>query len=266
MTDNVVGDPGLILIVQDDAAAAGELQTLFARAGYDTRWCASAAVALSSFHENKPDLVVMEVDLIGGSGLEICRDLRRESDVPVILMSAQATTDDIVAGFHSGADDFLGEPFAGEELLVRVQARLRRRRHGVQTRHTVIIDDLEVDIDAQQVHRGDHTLAVTPIEFQLLTTLAQQPGHVFSREELLRQVWGNTHSGDQRLVTVHIQRLRAKIESDPNRPRIVTTVRGIGYRLGHGAEMSWVPAPGDSTVPQALSDAALSRGSFLPSA
>lgn len=243
MTDIEVGGPGLVLIVQDDAERADELHDLLSELGFATRWCASASIALKSFHETRPDLVVMEVGLAGRSGLDVCREIRRESDVPIILVSTGSATEDIVEGFRAGADDYIVEPFAGAELLVRVQARMRRRRNGIQARHTVMVDDLEVDVDNRQVRRHREPINVTPTEFKLLVTLVERPGHVFSREELLAEVWGYGYAGDERVVTVHVQRLRAKIEADPDRPRIVTTVRGLGYRLGHTTDVRWIPEP-----------------------
>ncbi|MCL4167698.1 UNVERIFIED_CONTAM: hypothetical protein GTU68_002118 [Idotea baltica] len=160
--------------------------------------------------------------LPGIDGFEVCRSIRRASDVPIIMVTARADTHDVVAGLEAGADDYLTKPFAPKELSARIRAMLRRARST---------EPVEISADEGLVLKGGEELHLTKTEFKLLVELASQPGKVFSREVLLERVWGYDYFGDGRLVDVHVRRLRTKVESDPASPRYVVTSRGLGYKL-----------------------------------
>lgn len=168
--------------------------------------------------------------LPGASGIQICSAIREESGVPIIMLTARGETEDVVRGLEAGADDYIVKPFNPQELVARIRARLRPAG-GDETTH-LRVGDLLIDVEGHEVRRGDTVISLTPLEFQLLVALASKPQQVFSREMLLEQVWGYQYKADTRLVNVHVQRLRAKVELDPDNPRVVTTVRGVGYRAG----------------------------------
>src|SRR4029078_7376269 len=183
------------------------------------------------FHLSVPDVVLIDIMLPGMDGFELCRTLRKTSDVPIVMVTARNDTHDVVAGLEEGADDYLTKPFAPKELSARIRALLRRIRPSGTAHARLIFGDLEIIPDEGQVLRAGQELHVTKTEFRLLCELAQNPGRVFSRESLLDKVWGYDYFGDGRLVDVHIRRLRTKVEADPANPRHVVTVRGLGYRL-----------------------------------
>jgi len=219
---------GKILVIDDDASLAEMLQIVLRQEGFATAWCARGDQAMGAFHTEKPDLVLLDLMLPGRGGVDICRDIRAESGVPIVMLTAKSDTADVVKGLEAGADDYIAKPFAPRELVARVRTRLRRLTAvDIQT---LKIGDLTIAVESHQVFRDGVNVNVTPLEFDLLLALARQPKHVFTREQLLRQVWGYQNPADTRLVNVHIQRLRAKIEADPDNPEIVVTVRGVGYR------------------------------------
>jgi two-component system response regulator MtrA len=164
----------------------------------------------------------------------VCRQIRAESGVPIVMLTARRDTVDVVRGLESGADDYVVKPFKPKELVARVRARLRSQDAGVPEALTVGPDDdpVTIDVPGHRVARGDEVLQLTPLEFDLLVALARRPGTVFTREVLLEQVWNYRHAADTRLVNVHVQRLRAKVERDAERPQVVVTVRGVGYKAG----------------------------------
>lgn len=223
-----------ILVVDDDASLAEMIGIMLESESYTPTLCHDGAKALDAFHEVNPDLVLLDLMLPGLDGVEICRLIRSESDVPIIMLTARTDTQDVVAGLEAGADDYVTKPFKSKELLARVRTRLRRTSDGGNAEH-VRAGDLDIDVAGHQVRRGEVEIGLTPLEFDLLVTLARTPWKVFTREELLEQVWGYQHAADTRLVNVHVQRLRAKIEHDPEHPAIVVTVRGVGYRAGEPA-------------------------------
>ena len=223
-----------ILVVDDDASLAEMIGIMLESESYTPTLCHDGAKALDAFHEVNPDLVLLDLMLPGLDGVEICRLIRSESDVPIIMLTARTDTQDVVAGLEAGADDYVTKPFKSKELLARVRTRLRRTSDNGGAEH-VRAGDLDIDVAGHQVRRGDIEIGLTPLEFDLLVTLARTPWKVFTREELLEQVWGYQHAADTRLVNVHVQRLRAKIEHDPEHPAIVVTVRGVGYRAGDPA-------------------------------
>jgi two-component system response regulator MtrA len=164
------------------------------------------------------------------SGIDVCRAIRTESGVPIVMLTAKSDTVDIVLGLESGADDYVVKPFKPKELVARVRARLRR--NDDEPVESLAIGDLTIDVSGHSVSRSGALIGLTPLEFDLLLALARKPRQVFTREVLLEQVWGYRHAADTRLVNVHVQRLRSKIERDPENPRIVLTVRGVGYKAG----------------------------------
>ncbi len=221
-----------ILVVDDDVALAEMIGIVLQ--GFDVVFCADGSQALAQFQESHPDLVLLDVMLPGMDGFDVCRAIRRISDAPIVMLTARSDTSDVVTGLEAGADDYVPKPFKPKELVARVRARLRGREDA-QVDEGLTLQDLSIDVAGHVVKRGGHVIALTPLEFDLLVTLARAPWKVFSREELLEQVWGYRHAADTRLVNVHVQRLRSKIERDPERPELVVTVRGVGYRAGAGA-------------------------------
>ncbi|MDQ3738124.1 MAG: response regulator transcription factor [Actinomycetota bacterium] len=191
----------------------------------------SGEQAVELFERHPPDVVLIDIMLPGIDGFELCRTLRRSSDVPIIMVTARNDTHDVVAGLEAGADDYLTKPFAPKELSARIRAMLRRIRPSSPAHARLTFGDLELIPEEGQVLRGGEDVHLTKTEFRLLCELAENPGKVFSRETLLDRVWGYDYFGDGRLVDVHVRRLRTKIEADPARPRHVVTVRGLGYRL-----------------------------------
>lgn len=183
------------------------------------------------FREANPNLVLLDLMLPGRDGVSLCREMRAGSGVPIVMLTAKSDTTDVVAGLEAGADDYVVKPFKAKELVARIRTRLRRSTPEPDE-NQLRIGDLRIDVPAHTVKRGEEEISLTPLEFDLLLALARRPRQVFSRETLLEQVWGYRHAADTRLVNVHVQRLRSKIEEDPERPRIVVTVRGIGYKAG----------------------------------
>lgn len=219
-----------ILVVDDDPALAEMLTIVLRGEGFDSAVVRDGSRALEAFREVKPDLVLLDLMLPGLSGLDVCKQIRAESGVPIIMLTAKTDTVDVVLGLESGADDYVMKPFKPKELTARVRARLRRG--DVVTSERLRVADVEIDVPGHQVTRGGAPITLTPLEFDLLVALARKPRQVFTREVLLEQVWGYRHAADTRLVNVHVQRLRSKIEKDPEHPEVVLTVRGVGYRAG----------------------------------
>jgi two-component system response regulator MtrA len=221
---------GRVLVVDDDPALAEMLGIVLRTEGFEPSFVADGDRALAAFRATKPDLVLLDLMLPGTDGIDVCRQIRAESGTPIVMLTARGDTVDVVLGLESGADDYIVKPFKPKELVARMRARLRRNE--VPTNDTVEIADLVIDTAGHVVSRDGKAISLTPLEFDLLTALARKPGHVFTREQLLEQVWGYRHAADTRLVNVHVQRLRAKIERDAERPEIVVTVRGVGYKAG----------------------------------
>jgi two-component system response regulator MtrA len=219
-----------VLVVDDDAALSEMLGIVLRGEGFEPVFCADGSTALAAFRESKPDLVLLDLMLPGRDGVDVCRAIRAESGTPIVMLTAKSDTVDVVVGLESGADDYVVKPFKPKELIARIRARIRRTDQAPA--QVLVIGDLEIDVAGHTVHRDGQPLALTPLEFDLLVCLARKPGHVFTRETLLQEVWGYRHAADTRLVNVHVQRLRAKVERDPERPEIVLTVRGVGYKAG----------------------------------
>lgn len=219
-----------ILVVDDDTALAEMIGIVLRTEGFEPFFCEDGAAAVDAFHEFRPDLVLLDLMLPGMDGIEVCARIREESGVPIIMLTAKSDTSDVVKGLESGADDYVVKPFNPKELVARVRTRLRPIPDSPTG--SLQIGDLTLDVAGHEVRRGDVKINLTPLEFELLLALALKPQQVFTREMLLEQVWGYHYKADTRLVNVHVQRLRAKVEEDPDNPKIVTTVRGVGYRAG----------------------------------
>ena len=219
-----------ILVVDDDAALAEMLTIVLRGEGFEASVVGDGSRALGAVREFKPDLVLLDLMLPGMNGIDVCRAVRAESGVPIVMLTAKTDTVDVVLGLESGADDYVVKPFKPKELVARVRARLRRT--DTEPAEVLTIGDIHIDVPAHQASRSGTTVNLTPLEFDLLVALARKPRQVFTREVLLEQVWGYRHAADTRLVNVHVQRLRAKIELDPECPQVVLTVRGVGYKAG----------------------------------
>ena len=221
-----------ILVVDDDEALAEMIGIVLRNDDYEVSFAADGTSAVPALRSSHPDLVLLDLMLPGIDGLVVCRQIRAESDVPIIMLTAKSDTEDVVRGLESGADDYVPKPFKPAELVARVRARLREGE--VRPAETLRIGDVEIDVAGHQVTRGGVPIALTPLEFDLLVALARRPRQVFTREMLLEEVWGYRHQADTRLVNVHVQRLRSKIVPDPESPTVVLTVRGVGYKAGQG--------------------------------
>lgn len=224
------GMKGRVLVVDDDSALAEMLGIVLRSEGFEASFVGDGARALEAFRETRPDVVLLDLMLPGMSGIDVCRAIRAESGVPIVMLTAKTDTVDVVLGLESGADDYVVKPFKPKELVARVRARVRRSDDAGD--ESITIADLAIDVPGHNVTRGDEPINLTPLEFDLLLALARKPRQVFTREVLLEQVWGYRHAADTRLVNVHVQRLRSKIEHDPENPTIVMTVRGVGYKAG----------------------------------
>lgn len=219
-----------ILVVDDDTALAEMIGIVLRTEGFDPVFCADGSEAVEAFRSSQPDLVLLDLMLPGMDGIEVCSQIREESGTPIIMLTAKSDAADVVKGLESGADDYVVKPFNPKELVARIRTRLRPTP---QTSTGVLhVGDVILDVAGHEVRRGDAKINLTPLEFELLLALAIKPQQVFTREMLLEQVWGYHYKADTRLVNVHVQRLRAKVEHDPDNPRIVMTVRGVGYRAG----------------------------------
>lgn len=221
---------GRILVVDDDTALAEMIGLVLKSEGFVPVFCSTGTNALAAFNEYRPDLVLLDLMLPGKDGLEVCREIRAQSGRPIIMLTAKSDTVDVVQGLEAGADDYVPKPFKPKELVARVKARLRITEPSAP--ETLSVGDVEVDVVGHTVTKAGKHISLTPLEFDLLVALARRPWQVFSRETLLETVWGYRHAADTRLVNVHVQRLRAKIENDPENPEIVVTIRGVGYKAG----------------------------------
>ena len=225
-----------VLVVDDEATLVDTIRYNLRREGYDVQVASEGNEALKLARATSPDLVVLDLMLPGIDGLEVCRQLRRDSTVPILMLTAKDDEIDKIVGLEVGADDYMTKPFSMRELLARVRAMLRRSRMTQQTAESdgaqsVRSGDLEADPLQRKVILGERSLQLKPKEFDLLVYLMQQRGRVLTRDQLLEKVWGYTFGGDTRTVDVHIRWLREKIEEDPGKPRRLETVRGVGYRF-----------------------------------
>ncbi len=220
----------LIMVVDDDQDLAEMLGIVLNGSGFEVDLVNSGDGVMEIFRANVPDLVLLDVMLPGIDGIEVCRLIRQESMVPIVMLTAKGDTHDVVLGLEAGADDYMVKPFNPSELVARLKVRLRRTASENVT--SLRIGDLAVDQVAHTIARDGKSIPLTRLEFDLLVALAKEPGRVFTREALLSEVWGYQHATDTRLVNVHIQRLRSKIERDADYPELILTVRGVGYKAG----------------------------------
>jgi two-component system OmpR family response regulator len=224
-----------VLVVEDDPNLLETLRYNLANEGYSVITSADGAEALEIARAEKPDLLVLDVMLPGLSGFEVCRILRKETTVPILMLTARTEEVDRVVGLEIGADDYMTKPFSMRELMARVRAMLRRaamtQTQPADTEGPLKIGDIEIDAARHQAYSRGSPLELTPKEFDLLAFLARNRGFVFNREQLLEKVWGYDYAGDTRTVDVHIRWLRRKIEADPSHPHHILTVRGAGYKL-----------------------------------
>jgi DNA-binding response OmpR family regulator len=223
--------PPTVLVVEDDARIRVALGMALEEEGHHVVEAGSAEEALDAFRREPADVVLVDVVLPGMSGLDLCRELRKTSDAPIVMVTARTDTHDVVAGLEAGADDYVTKPFVVKELAARIRSALRRARRPDTAPERLVFGDLEIRPDAGEVRVGGDVAQLTKTEFRLLCELATHSGLVLSREQLLERVWGYDYFGDGRLVDAHVRRLRTKIERNPSEPAHLVTVRGLGYKL-----------------------------------
>lgn len=228
-----------IMLVDDEPLITDSLSYSLRREGFDVKAVGDGAIALQEIMAFQPDLVVLDIMLPGMSGLEICRRLRAQSAIPVVMLTARGEEIDRVLGLEVGADDYLPKPFSFRELLARIRSILRRVELDRQISQTqsVTLGNLTLDPVARRIFKDDQELQLSAREFDLLANLMRNAGRALSREELLSEVWGSDWIGDQRTLDVHVRWLRLKVEDDPASPRYIQTVRGHGYRFAGPEEL-----------------------------
>lgn len=224
----------LIMVVDDDQDLAEMLGIVLNGSGFEVDLVNSGDQVMDLFNAHEPDLILLDVMLPGLSGIEVCKEIRRKSMVPIVMLTAKGDSHDVVLGLEAGADDYMVKPFNPSELVARIKVRLRRV--GIASTSSLKIGQIEIDQVAHTIIRNGKSIPLTRLEFDLLVALAKEPGRVLSRDALLSEVWGYQQAADTRLVNVHVQRLRAKVEEDPDNPKVVMTVRGVGYKAGTGQE------------------------------
>ena len=220
----------LIMVVDDDQDLAEMLAIVLTGEGMEVDLVGRGDEVMEIFRATPPDLVLLDIMLPGIDGIEVCKQIRAESMVPIVMLTAKGETTDIVKGLEYGADDYIVKPFQPGELIARIKTRLRRVPSSTAALN---LGEVSIDFVAHEVKRDGRVIALTRLEFDLLAALAREPGRVFTRDALLFEVWGYRQTSDTRLVNVHVQRLRSKIERDPDNPELVMTVRGVGYRAGN---------------------------------
>jgi two-component system response regulator MtrA len=220
-----------VLVVEDEELLNRQLCDMLETAGYEAVGSLDGVNAMLAFKSFNPDLVLLDIQLPPTSGIDVCKQIRSLSGVPVIMLTAKTDDEDVVAGLEAGADDYIFKPMPSFKVLqARIEARLRPMREPEVSE--IVIGPLVIDVLGHEVRRDGVRIPLTPLEFNLLQTLAEAPKQVFKREDLLKKVWGYHYDADTRLVNVHVQRLRSKIEDDPDNPKIVVTERGVGYKAG----------------------------------
>jgi DNA-binding response OmpR family regulator len=221
-----------ILVVDDEKKIVEIVKAYLERDGYQVLAAYDGKAALEIARQHRPDLLILDLMLPEISGLDVCRALRKESDIPIIMLTAKDEVTDKIIGLEMGADDYVTKPFDPKELLSRVRAILRRAEGKNNQKVTLNVTDLRVDTEKRQVHRNELAIELTPIEFDLLRVMAENPGRVYSRMQLLDKIQGDAYEGYERTIDSHIKNLRKKIEVDPEHPRYIITVYGVGYKMG----------------------------------
>ena len=220
------------LVVEDEENLLEALRYNLERDGYSTLTAADGAAGLETARAAQPDLIILDVMLPGLDGLEVCRILRRETDAPILMLTAKGEEIDRVVGLELGADDYVTKPFSMRELMARVRALMRRpRRQAGSKSEPLRAGPLTLDPEAHSAWLGDDELRLKPREFDLLTLFMRNPGRAFTRDQILESLWGHNYIGDARTVDVHVRWLRAKIEAEPSSPARIITIRGVGYRF-----------------------------------
>jgi len=221
-----------ILVIDDEEAIGNVIKDYLEAQGYEVFWAKDGDSALNTFRRVHPDLIILDLMLPGKSGFDVCKELRQDSDVPVIMLTAKADEIDRVLGLELGADDYVTKPFSLRELAARVRAVLRRVGKGIEDRRGVLrVGDITVDVDGHQVTVSGREVALTPTEFSILLFLAERPGRVASRLQLVNASLGEAYVGYERSIDTHVSNLRKKIEDDPANPKRLQTVYGVGYKL-----------------------------------
>ncbi|TMD30509.1 MAG: response regulator transcription factor [Chloroflexi bacterium] len=222
-----------LLVVEDEPTLRETLADNLRREGFRVVTAADGSEALARFREERPTLVVLDLMLPGISGIEVCRIIRRESDLPILMLTAKSGEVDKIVGLEVGADDYVTKPFSLGELLARIRALLRRStaRLEAEAGSTVDLGEVTVDVAGHRLLRDGTAMPVKPKAFELLAFLIRNPGQVFTRDQLLERVWGYDYAGETRTVDVHVHALRSLIEDDPGAPRFIQTIRGVGYVL-----------------------------------
>ena len=220
-----------ILIIEDEPELVKVLRSYLEKAGFDTLTAYRGDSGLSTWEHKRPDLVILDLNLPGMDGLDVAREIRRKSNVPILMLTARVDEPDQLLGLELGADDYVTKPFSPRLIVARVRALLRRTQAGATAPEILRVADLEIDLNAYQVSRSGRAVELTPTEFSLLQTLAAQPGRAFTREQLIVTTQGNYYEGYERTIDAHIKNLRAKIEQDPKKPKYIETVFGVGYRF-----------------------------------
>ena len=232
--------PTRVLIVEDDEHARTSLRLALEQDGNDVSEAGSAEECMPAFQRDPSDVVLVDIMLPGADGFDLCRELRRVSDVPILVLTARSDSHDVVAALEAGADDYVVKPAVPKELSARIRALMRRARRtgtagggggGGPGTTTLTLGAVEIEPDSARVRRNGADVSLTRTEFRLLCELAENRGRVLTRETLLERVWGYDYFGDGRLVDVHVRRLRGKVEDDPGRPALILTVRGLGYKI-----------------------------------
>jgi DNA-binding response OmpR family regulator len=235
---NVSSKRPTVLLVEDERAITEPLAEALEREGFDPTVAGSAAEAMESAAGREPDLVLLDIGLPDGSGLDVCREIRKGSDVPIIMLTARGSEADRVAGLELGADDYVVKPFSAREVIARVRAVLRRATPapGGDGADPIRIGDLTLDTARHEARLGDRPLELSRKEFELLRTLMESAGSVLTREALIDEVWDMNWFGSTKTLDVHISGLRRKLDDDPKEPRYIHTVRGVGFRFSGADE------------------------------
>ncbi|MDR0489293.1 MAG: response regulator transcription factor [Propionibacteriaceae bacterium] len=220
-----------LLLVEDSDDVRETLAYLLTREGYEVRTVSDGLTALTEFENNPPDIILLDLMIPELSGIDVCRRIRLTSDVPIIMLTAKVGEANVVVGLESGADDYVTKPFSTPELLARLRSVLRRHRAGEPENTVLVSGSLEMDVERHRVKVNGNKVEMPLREFELLELLMRNVGRVLTRRQIIERVWGSDYYGDTKTLDVHVRRLRAKIEEDPDEPRRLITVRGLGYRL-----------------------------------